>query len=161
MRRIGGQSLIEVTIGLVIFVPVVLTLLDLSVIFFATQQNENLCRSAAEAAASCDPAQSQARVLVLVDRQNASSLGSMVSHFRLVQPIQMKVTSAPTPVEDLASDETFNPGGPVTGTATVATAVDVKPFVVQAIYAGKTPLTFESKHSFPIKYIMPAQRKPQ
>jgi hypothetical protein len=48
MRRRNGQSLIEVTVGIVIFVPIFLVLFDLSVILFAVQQNESVCRNAVQ-----------------------------------------------------------------------------------------------------------------
>jgi hypothetical protein len=152
----SGQSLIEVTVGLVIFVPVLLVLIDLSTIFLGVQANDNTCRNAVQAAASGDPAQATARAMTVVTRSNQRGSGPIVSHFNLVQPVEVQITNRPATEFDPLSEKQKNTGGAVTGTATVTTEVDIKPFVVQVVYGGKSPLKFRARKSFPISFIQPA-----
>jgi hypothetical protein len=154
MRRRNGQSLIEVTVGIVIFVPIFLVLFDLSVILFAVQQNESVCRNAVQSAASGDPSEAKSRALAVIEQHNRSSHSHLVGGYRLNEPIEVHITSSPVPVQDIITENMVSAGGPVTGTVTASTEVDVKPFVVQAVYTGKSPLTFRSKQSFPIKYVL-------
>jgi len=46
-------------------------------------------------------------------------------------------------------------GGPVTGTVTVVTTVEVRPFLVKYAYSGGAPLVFQSGQSFPFTYVVP------
>lgn len=160
-RRGKAQSLVEITVGIVIFIPVLLVLFDLSMILFASQQNENMCRNAAQAAATGDPAQAEARARIVVDQQNQSHFGNVIPNFRLSSPVETIITSRPPVAHDLITDKFYNPGGPISGTAIVATEVDVKPFIVHTLYTGKSPLTFRTKQSFPIKYVMPREAVPR
>lgn len=159
-RREQAQSLIEVTFGLIIFVPILLSLLDLSLIYLAVQKNESLSNNVAEAAASTDPSNAQKQAELLIHQQNQAAIAGSLMHFRLVGPVDVKLTSFPEATQDLATEEVFNPGGPITGNVNVNTAVDVKPFVVGAIWGKNGVISFCSHHTFPIKYIMPSQRKP-
>lgn len=52
MRRRRGQSIIETVVGIIFLIPLVLFLLDVSVLVMAQTANDNLAKSAARAAAS-------------------------------------------------------------------------------------------------------------
>ena len=155
MKQQSGQSLIEVTVGLVVLVPVVLVLIDLSTLFLGAQANESTCRNAARAAAAGDPVYATTRALSIINRSNDRSRSGMVSNFVLAQPVDVRVTSRPVSEMDQNSGQMINPGGAVTGTATVTTEVDVRPFVVQAVYGGKSPIKLRSQQTFPISFIQP------
>lgn len=147
-RRLSGQSLVELGAGLLVIVPMILVILDLAMLVIAVQTNDNACREAARIAASGDPASAQLRAQSVIARQNRTS-GGMVSNFRivavdLVPPDVTQQVAALTPY-----------GGTITGTVTVSTDVDIRPFVVQWVYSGGAPLTFRSRQSFPFTYVVP------
>jgi Flp pilus assembly protein TadG len=152
MRR-KGQSMIELGAGLLILIPIVLAIFDLAVLVIAVQVNDNACREAARIAASGDPASASIRAASVIARANSTSSG-MVSNFRMVGVDLLPV--------DVATQVTaLQPyGGTITGTVTVTTDVDVKPFIVQWVYSGGRPLTFRSRQSFPFTYVVPNTATP-
>jgi hypothetical protein len=123
-----------------------LVVFDLAVLVIAVQQNDALCREAARAAAAGDPTDMQNRAAAIVAKANLNAKG-LVSNYQLIS-----VTNTADPTY-LASISKF--GGPVNGNVTVLTQVDVRPFIVQWAYAGKTPLQFRSKQTFTFTYQMP------
>ena len=127
-------------------IPIVLVIFDLAVIVIGVQVNDSTCREAARVAASGDPNDAQARAAAVVARANQRASG-MLSNFVLVN-----VNNTVTAQQMLALQPY---GGPVQGTVTVQTEVDIRPFVVQYAYAGKSPLTFRSQQSFPFTYVVP------
>jgi hypothetical protein len=84
----------------------------------------------------------------------------MLSNFVLIVPLQMEPTgpNPPSPAQQETQLAQF--GGPIQGSVTVQTQVDIRPFVVQFAYSGKSPLVFRSKQSFPFTYIVPNQAQP-
>jgi len=145
-RKRKGQSLIELAVGLMALIPIVLVIFDLAVIVIGVQINDSTCREAARVAASGDPTDAQARAAAVVARANQRAQG-MLSNFVLVN-VNNTVTAAQM--------QALQPyGGPVQGTVTVQTEVDIRPFVVQFAYSGKSPLTFLSQQSFPFTYVVP------
>jgi hypothetical protein len=149
-----AQSLIEVTVGIIVMVPVALVLTDLGVILYGVQLNDATCRNAVRAAASGDPNQATPRVQAVIDRANSRTTG-IVSNFKLVQPVETVITSQPQAERDPISGDEITSGGPVNGTICATTEVDIKPFAVHGIYGGKSPLKFQSKQSFPISFVRP------
>lgn len=142
-RSISGIASVELVIGLIVLIPVILLLFDLSTIAIAVQMNDSTCREAARAAASAAPAQAPARAQAIASAAQQRSFGSMASNFRVVA-----VTStAPTLTSQYR--------GPVSGTVTVQTEVDVRPFLVQWAYESRGPLQFRSLQSYPITYVIP------
>jgi len=141
-----GSSLLELSVGLVVLIPIVLFLFDLCVIVLNVQVNDSTCREAARIAASGNPLDAQARAMAVINRAN-SSPSSMLSNFTLLN-LNSTVTA-----QDISALGTY--GGPVKGTVTVTTQVDVRPFIVQYVFAGKAPLRFISKQSFPFTYLVP------
>jgi Flp pilus assembly protein TadG len=149
-KRQKGQSIVELAVGLIALIPIVLVVFDLAVIVIGVQLNDSTCREAARVAASGKPSDQAARAAAVVARANQRSAG-MLSNFIVVAGYpQSTVTQAQ------ADAPPYVPyGGALNGTVTVQTEVDIKPFVVQAAYSGKSPLTFRSQQSFPITYVVP------
>ncbi|CAN5609149.1 hypothetical protein BH11CYA1_BH11CYA1_40000 [soil metagenome] len=147
-RKSHAQSIIELCCGIMVLVPIVLVLFDLTVIVLAVQLNDSTCREAARVGSlgSPDATACQNRVLAVINRANKSG-SSMLSNFKLVSCAN-SVTAA-----DLAKLSTY--GGPVNGTVSVITEVDVRPFVVHLIYAGGPALKFKSAQSYPFTFVVP------
>ena len=152
MRR-KGQSIIELGAGLLVLIPIVLSIFDLAILVIAVQVNDTACREAARIAASGDPGSASTRANSVIARANSTSSG-MVSNFRIIS-----VDLVPPDVANqVAALQPY--GGTITGTVTVTTDVDVKPFIVQWVYSGGKPLTFRSKQSFPFTYVVPNTATP-
>lgn len=128
-------------------IPIILVVFDLAVIVIGVQVNDSTCREAARVAAAGDPAESDARASAVVARANQRT-GGMLSNFQLIKPVQSTVTTA-----QMTALKQY--GGPVQGTVTVQTEVDVRPFIVQFAYNGQSPLRFRSQQSFPYTYVVP------
>ncbi|HIA55460.1 MAG TPA: pilus assembly protein [Candidatus Melainabacteria bacterium] len=158
-----GQSIVELCVGLMVLVPIVLLVFDLAVIVMAVQVNDSTCREAARVAASGNlgdlgPPKSlplngsdiYKRADAVVKRANTQSAG-ILSNFKLAS-----VTTTPAEAS-IASTITSlgKTGGPVTGTVTVVTTVEVRPFLVKYAYSGGAPLVFQSGQSFPFTYVVP------
>ncbi len=149
MKRLrSGQSMVELVCGLFILIPLVLVLFDLAVIVIAVQVNDQTCRQAARAAASGDPASAMQRAQAVVARANQQG-SSMMSNYTLAA-LNFNPTTLPG---DAAALVPF--GGTVTGTVSVDTTVDVKPFIVPYVYSGGAPLTFRSSQTYPFSYVVP------
>lgn len=150
----NGASIIELAVGLAVILPVVLLLFDLGVVMMGVQINNSVCREAARVAAGGnpgDPSGLENRAEAVIKRTNSSATG-MLSNYRLIKPI----TTSPS---QSAINQQMNTlrgyGGPVSGTITVETEVDIRPFVVKYAYGGKDPLTFRARQTFPFTYMVP------
>jgi len=144
-KRKRGQSIIELAVGLMALIPIVLVVFDLAVIIIGVQINDSTCREAARVAASGNPADANERAAAVVARQNLKTSG-MLSNFQL-KTVNSVVTS------DLVQLQKY--GGPVQGTITIETEVDIKPFVVQYAYNGQSPLKFRARQGFPYTFVFP------
>lgn len=152
--RKSGQSLIEVTIGIAVLVPVTLILVDLSVVLWGVQANVLTCRSAARSAASGDPEAATERAQVVIDRVDGRGPATMVSNSVLALPVEVNVVSKPMPQRDPSTEKEVNPGGPVNGSVTVTTEVEIRPFLLHSFFAKSKALTFMAKQTCPITYVM-------
>ena len=79
-RRAKAQSLVELTDGLLVLVPIILIFFDLAVIVIGVQVNDQTCKQAARAASSGDPVSANQRAQAIVARANQQG-SSMVSNF--------------------------------------------------------------------------------
>jgi len=145
-HRRRGQSSVELVTGLIVLIPVVLVLFDLAVIVLGVQINDQTCREAARVASIGDPTDCTKRADAVVNRANKQG-SSMLSNFQLVSCVS-SVSAA-----DIAALQPY--GGPVTGTVTVQTKVDIKPFVVQYAYSGGAPIVFHARQTYPFSYVVP------
>lgn len=146
--------------GLMVLVPIVLLVFDLAVIVMAVQINDSTCREAARVAASGDlgslktnslaASDMHKRADAVVKRANTQSAG-LLSNFVLfnvsTNPDEASIRNTITSLG--------NTGGPVTGTISVTTTVEVRPFLVKYAYNGGAPLVFQSRQSFPFTYVVP------
>jgi Flp pilus assembly protein TadG len=146
MKRHHGFALVELAVGLVLLLPVALVLLDFAVIVMSVQVNDSICREAARAAATGDPNNASARATAIVNVAKSGDR-AFVSNIRLIT-VSSTVTAA-----ELAKLTPY--GGPVQGSVTVQTSIEVRPFIVQWAYNGKSPLIFHSKQTFPYSYSVP------
>lgn len=141
--------MIELGAGMVVLLPIMLSLLDFSVVTLGAQSNDLTCREAARIAASGDPAEANDRVKAFITQANGRSRG-MASNFELVNPgVEFQPANIVQQAQALSDY-----GGPVQGMVTVHTKVHVSPFLVRIIRPGK-PIEFQSVHSFPFTYIVP------
>lgn len=158
--RKRGQSIIELCVGLTVLVPIVLLVFDLAVIVMAVQINDSTCREAARVAASGNLGDLSINSLATSDlykranavvlRANTQSAG-ILSNFAL-----FALTTNPPEASIKATILSLgNTGGPVTGTVSVTTTVEVRPFLVKYAYNGGAPLVFQSRQSFPFTYVVP------
>ncbi len=153
-KRQSAQSLIEVTLGIVILVPIILLILDLSLILWGVQANALTCRNAVRAAASGDPVNAGQRAQSVVERQDGRSSSTLISNSVVVPPIEVKIINSPTAQPDAISGQLINPGGPIDGTISVTTSVEIKGFILQAFFSKQNPLRFSSRETFPITFVV-------
>jgi hypothetical protein len=146
LRSRRGQSAAELCGGLMLLIPIILVLFDLSVIVLGVQLNDSTCHEAARVASLGDPTNCSTRAQAVITRANKQG-SSMLSNFQLIN-CTSSVTGA-----DIAAMQPF--GGPVSGTVAVTTQVDIRPFVVHLVYTGQTPLQFKSNQTYPITYTVP------
>src|SRR5262249_36644558 len=143
-----GEGIIELAVGLIVLLPVLLMIFDLVVVAITVQINDSTAREAARVASQGDPKQATQRAQAIVARANKQVSGLM-SNFQLVS-----VTFNPADI--LAQEDAMGTyGGLLKGSVTVETQVDVRPFVVQYAYGGKSPIQFHSKQTFPLSYAVP------
>lgn len=147
-----GQSTVELCAGLIILVPLVLVLFDLAVIVIGVQVNDQTCRQAARSASSGDPATARQRAEAIIARANQQG-SSMLSNFTLDQFIFNPSTVLSDTDALRFSNGGF--GGTVSGTITVETTVQIRPFIVPMVYSGGAPLTFRASQTFPFTYLVP------
>jgi len=147
----GGQSATELCMGLIVLIPLILVLFDLSVIVLGVQLNDATCREAARVAALGDPTSCTTRAQAVINRANNQG-SSMLSNFQLIS-CNSTVSAA-----DIAALQPY--GGPVSGEVKVTTKVDIRPFVVHLVYTGSSPLHFQSVQTYPFTYTVPNQATP-
>ncbi|HEY9711973.1 MAG TPA: hypothetical protein V6C72_00810 [Chroococcales cyanobacterium] len=142
-----GQSIVELCVGIIVLIPIVLVVFDLAVIVIGVQINDSTCREAARIAASGQPTAVDAnqRAQAVIDRANNRSKG-MLSNFKLVSVTLNNINGA-----QLAQAQQY--GGAVSGTVTVQTQVQIRPFVVSYVYNGSGPMVFGAKQTFPFTYV--------
>lgn len=145
-RKSIGQSAVELCTGLIVLVPIILVLFDLAVIVLGVQLNDATCREAARVAALGDPTTCSARALAVINRANNQS-SALLSNF------QLKNCTSTVTAAQIAAMQPF--GGPVSGTVSVTTEVDIRPFVVYLVYTGSSPLHFQSVQTYPFTYTVP------
>ncbi len=152
-RKSLGQSMTELVVGLIVAVPVLLALVDCSIVVSGAQLGDANGLEAARIAASGDPNSSQQRVDAYIVKAN-SRLKGMVSDFRLdTKGLETSPANVGPEIQVLQEY-----GGLVRGTVTVRTKVNVTPFLVRIVYNGNRPLVLSSQHSFPFTYIVPRQK---
>jgi hypothetical protein len=144
--RRRGVTILEMFVGLIIFIPVVLLLIDLVLITIGVQINDHAAREADRLAASGDPTQANSRAQRVIDRISKSTAG-------YVSKLTLKSLTF-NPANLLATEATMIPyGGVIQGTVTVNTQVTVTPILISHFCTA--PFVFESSQSCPITYDVP------
>ena len=156
MRVKSGQSLLELAVGLIVAVPIILTLMDCALIALGASTNDAVCRDAARAAAGGPPVELSPAVnrnagLATPPNQRAVAVVKRLYHMNL--PIKVRETvnvvetvNGPVPEVPL--------GGPVSGQVAVQTIVDIYPPFLLGVFAGPQ-VTLKSRHAFDYTYIVP------
>jgi len=145
-RANNGTSLIELCAGLIIAIPVFLLLVDCAILIMGLQINDKTCREAARVAASGLPASAELRAQNIVSKADEEKM-SMIADLRLVSVVN---TLSPVNIKVVQLD-----GGTISGTVTVTTAAEFRPFFGQWLLTGQKCLTFQSTQSFPYTSVMP------
>ena len=157
LRRSNGQSLLELSVGLTVAVPIMLLLIDCAMIALGAGTNDAVCRDAARAAASGPPGQ-------LIASANRTVPGAEPPNQRAVAVIKrvyqsnlpMKLRETVNVVESVNGPVPAAPlGGPVSGKVAVQTTVDIYPPFLVGAYLGAGGLEFKSRHSYPYTYVVP------
>jgi Flp pilus assembly protein TadG len=151
----SGQSLVEATYGLLAIAFVVLALVDLGIVLYGTYLNDAACRIAARAAASGATFDANARAEVALQQSIMERYGDMISRPQLSCPVEVKLTSQSMTRRDSESGALHEFGGPVTGTITVKTQCQIKPFAMDLLFKHYGPLIVQANQTFPINYSIP------
>lgn len=135
-RRGRGQSIIETVVGIIFLIPIVLFLLDVSVLVMAQTANDNLAKSAARAAASATPSPGQPGTA----GAGQSAAQRVLNNFATSSIITSKTMT----------QFDYDSGG--TGNVTVGTQIVVRPPVV---FPGFSQFNFNARATEPIVSIPP------
>lgn len=152
-RTRKAQSLLETVMGVSFLLPIFLLLVDFTFVFAAVQTNDAVCRNVARTAASGAPEDANNRAMAILSQKSDSS-GGCFGTIHLVEPVTLRITNKPSAQSDPDSTESFNPGGPLEGSAIASTQITIKPLVLHLLQGGRE-LTFKSQQSCPISYVMP------
>ncbi len=152
-RRIQAQSLVELTTGLVVLIPVLMLFFDLALMVIAVQTNNNIARNAARVASMGSPLQYQSRAQASVNQAALSHNGP------ITKIVMVSATTNLTPT-DITNWE--NSGGLVVhlngsqtypGIVYVTTKISVKPFLISIVTNNK-PLSFTTVQSYPFSAVL-------
>jgi len=148
-----GQSLVELTMGICVLVPLVIIVVDLVMLIIGSELNDNLCREAARIAATGDPAAATSRALATV-LANDNRSSSIVNGFRL---FDVKLF----PNNIVAQTSSLQPyGGTVIGTVTVSTIANINTFAVKWLFNKGQAIAVSSTRTCPFTYVVPNTVEP-
>ncbi|HEY9789983.1 MAG TPA: hypothetical protein V6D22_06275 [Candidatus Obscuribacterales bacterium] len=154
-RHAAGQSFIELGAAMIVLVPILLLLIDLSIIAIAAGLNDSVCRDSARAAASGPPAGTPVaynQVLPPASEPYKRALAVVKSIYATHIPAKVRDTIQVT--ESVVDVPPAPQGGSVTGDVAVQTTIDVyPPFIVRAITPGGIALA--CRHSVAYTYVVP------
>lgn len=140
-RHKSAQSIVELSAGIVIAIPVFLLILNAIAIALGLQSNENICREAARLAASGDPATAELRAQSIVSKANLAK-GWMVADHRLVS---IHNVANPMCVQQGTGSLPFS-------AVEVKTAIDINPILLKVLLYHERFLTFTTTQRFPYTY---------
>ncbi len=148
-RRQNGLHLIELSVGMMVLIPIVLYGIDIACIYFAGSYNSSLCRDACRAAAAGPPTIYCTSNPMLAPNARAKRViaGRFDPHSII------RVSATPVLTETIRDPKPIAPwGGPVQGEVTVQTEVTVNPpFNLPAI---APVVLLKTESSFPITWVM-------
>jgi hypothetical protein len=150
-RSTDATSMIELMCGLIMVVPFILLFVDLTFVYEGVSQNIAVCREAARAAASGPP--------------NALSPGAPKARVETIlkpyclQAGPLRFNPECSVTETISQSLPQPPlGGPVEGTVTVRTTVEIfMPFILKIFYSPGG-MKFTATETLPYSYAMPASQ---
>lgn len=153
--------MVELIAGLVVCIPIFLSVVDLGFIAMGAAANDSVCREASASAAAGPPSTDK------TPSTNQLSAGSSgydlaVSVIKVHQPTKLpaKVSEQPVVVEQLKDVPAPEQGGSVDGEISVTTTVKITPpFIIGAV-VGKDGVSLASKHVAPFTYVVPKVPEP-
>lgn len=156
--RKTGQSLVELAAGLMVFVPIVLLLIDCSVIMIGVSTNEAICRDAARAASAGPPA--------TMASAGSHSAGPGTAPYQRAQAVVRNVYAVGGLLkisETMAINESLQDplpqapqGGAIVGTVTVQTTAEISPPFLIRVFVENGVYQFQNSQSYPYTYVMPS-----
>jgi len=157
-RKGHGQSMVELLAGLVVLIPVILTLIDLAVLVISVTVNDTVCRDAARACAAGPPAQAVQRAQAVVSKNYKP--GGAITSLTVADAdvtrnnVDMRVPPFGGPVP------TSTPGSPPS--VTVTTHMKVRPpFLTQVVAANNGgQFDFASSATYTYTYVYPNNQTP-
>ncbi len=152
-RNAKGQSLIEFVLSFLLLIPVILLVIDVSLILYAIQFNESACNEACRLGSSGDPRLTAIRARESLEQTNDSNTDELLGGNHL--PFKLRLVKADTTVNQAQLQAALPYGGQVLGTVNVITEVTVRPLILQWLFGGRTLLTFQCRQEFPSTYIVP------
>lgn len=134
MNRRRGQSIIETVVGIIFLIPIVLFLLDVSVLVMAQTANDNLAKSMARAAASAT---------------SSTGLGTSAAGSSAANRVLNAFTTSSIITTKTRTDFDYNAN---TGNVTVGTRITVIPPVQ---FPGFSSFQFVARATEPIVALPP------
>lgn len=139
MNRPSGQSTVELIAGVIVIIPIILCLVDLSIIAQSSFKNDSICREACRAAAAGDPKDCQKNAEQEISKYNTAGGFTRFS-----------LAGSPT-TQNLELPASGH--GLVRGTVSVKTSASVHaPFIIGFFSPN---FTLQTEQSFPFTYTMP------
>lgn len=135
MRKQRAQSIIETVVGIIFLIPLVLFLLDVSVLVMAQTANDNLAKSAARAAASATAGPGQ--------------LGNAGVGIAAAQRVVNEFATSSIITQKQMTNPDYNLG---TGNVTIGTQITVVPPVT---FPGFSSFQFRAQATEPIVALPP------
>lgn len=153
--RKSGQSLVELSVGMMFMIPVLYLMLNCLFIVIGASLNEYVCRDAARAAASGSPSSlnigSNRTVRTGAPKDRVLAVINKVYYAGLPMKVRENVTIQET-VRDVPP---VSEGGAIDGEMTVTTTIDIYPPVQVQGMGNKVVL--KAKHIVPITFMRRAE----
>jgi hypothetical protein len=156
-RTSKGQGIVELAAGLMVFIPIILLLIDCSIIMIGVSTNEAACRDAARAASSGPPASmSSGAHAVAAAAAPYARAKSIVKNVYAAGGL-IKISETMTIKEVLQDPLPQAPaGGPLIGNVTVETTAEIYPPFLIRVFVDHGSYQFKNTQSYPYTYVMPA-----
>jgi hypothetical protein len=157
LRTTRSQSTVELVAGLIVIIPAILVLIDISVIILGATTNDTICRDAARAAAAGQPG----KLEVCTDRVVAASEQPYQRARAVVKRVcqtagAVRVSPDITVTESVRAPVPVSPwGGAVDGEVTVETTVTIYPPFLLSGVVGPGGKEFKCNHTYPYTWFMP------
>lgn len=153
--RKSGQSLVELSVGLVFMIPILFLMLNCLFVAIGASLNEFVSRDAARAAASGAPSALRIGMNRTVRNGTPKDRVSAVISKVYYSGLPMKIRQDATIVETVRDVPPPSDGGAIDGEVTVTTTIDIYP-PAQILGFGSA-VVLKSKHSMPITYMRRAE----